>query len=176
LGEPLPALFDYTGKSSIYMSSFSKTVAPGLRVGYAVLPAELVGAVEAVATASYITPVLLGQATVWELIRRGAFFPNVERVRALLRARRDAMLSALERELPEGSEWSRPEGGYFVWAELGVDTADLLARAADAGVGIVRGSDFFPGGRGGQTSARLAYSYVSPNEIGEGVAKLAALV
>jgi 2-aminoadipate transaminase len=120
--------------------------------------------------------VLLGQATVWEVIRRGRFFPNVERVRGLLRARRDAMLSALERELGENADWSRPEGGYFVWADLGVDTGELLDRAAGAGVAIVKGSDFFPGGSGGRTSARLAYSYVSPAEIGEGVAKLAALL
>jgi DNA-binding transcriptional MocR family regulator len=86
------------------------------------------------------------------------------------------MLSALERDLPPETSWSRPEGGYFVWAELGVDTGELLARAADAGVAIVRGSDFFPGGRGGTTSARLAYSFVSPAEIGEGVARLAALL
>ena len=176
-GEPLTTLHELAGGDGVvHASSFSKTVAPGLRVGYAVLPPELVGPVEAVAVASYITPVLLGQATVWEVIRSGQFLPNVERVRALLRARRDAMLSALERELPADTSWSRPEGGYFVWAELGVDTAELLARAADAGVAIVKGSDFFPGGRGGQTSARLAYSYVSPDEIAEGVAKLAALL
>jgi DNA-binding transcriptional MocR family regulator len=176
-GEPLTTLHELAGgEGVVHASSFSKTVAPGLRVGYAVLPPELVGPVEAVAVASYITPVLLGQATVWEVIRRGRFFPNVEHVRTLLRARRDAMLAALERELPDGAGWSRPEGGYFVWTELGVDTAELLGRAADAGVAIVKGSDFFPDGRGGQTSARLAYSYVSPEEIGEGVAKLAALL
>jgi 2-aminoadipate transaminase len=176
-GEPLTTMHELAGgEGVVHASSFSKTVAPGLRVGYAVLPPELVGPVEAVAVASYITPVLLGQATVWEVIRRGRFLPNVERVRTLLRARRDAMLAALERELPEGTSWSRPEGGYFVWAELGVDTAELLGRAAQAGVAIVKGSDFFPVGAGGQTSARLAYSYVSPEEIGEGVAKLAALL
>jgi DNA-binding transcriptional MocR family regulator len=141
-----------------------------------VLPRRLVGPVEAVAVASYITPVLLGQATVWEVIRRGRFFPNVERVRTLLRARRDAMLSALERELPEGASWSRPEGGYFVWAELGDRHAGAARpRAADAGVAIVKGSDFFPGGtagrrRHGSLQLRLA------DEIGEGVAKLAALL
>ena len=175
-GEPLPTMHELAGgEGVVHASSFSKTVAPGLRVGYAVLPAALVRAVEAVATASYITPVLLGQATVWAMIRRGQFFPNVERVRALLRARRDAMLAALERELPEGTSWSRPAGGYFVWADLGVDTAELLGRAANAGVAIVKGSDFFPG-EGGQTSARLAYSYVSPDEIAEGVKKLAQLL
>jgi 2-aminoadipate transaminase len=176
-GEPPPTLHDLArGEGVVYASSFSKTVAPGLRVGYFVLTPDLVATVEAVAVSSYITPVLLGQATVWELIRRGGFEPNLERVRGLLRARRDAMLAALERDLPAGASWSRPEGGYFVWAELGVDTAELLERATAAGVTFVKGSDFFPRGAGGKTAARLAYSFVSPEEIGEGVARLAALL
>jgi DNA-binding transcriptional MocR family regulator len=176
-GEPPPTLHELAGGDGVvYASSFSKTVAPGLRVGYFVLTPELVAPTEMVAVSAYITPVLLGQATVWELIRRGGFEPNLERVRGLLRARRDAMLAALERELPEGVSWSRPEGGYFLWAELGVDSSELLDRATAAGVAFVRGSDFFPGGRGGRTAARLAYSYPSPAEIGEGVARLADLI
>lgn len=176
-GDAPPALHELAGgEGVVHASSFSKTVAPGVRVGYFVLTPELVARAEALAVSSYITPVLLGQATVWEFIRRGAFEPNLERVRGLLRARRDAMLAALERELPEGTSWSRPEGGYFVWAELGVDTAELLDRATAAGVAFVRGSDFFPRGRGGRTAARLAYSFVSPAEIAEGVAQLASLL
>lgn len=176
-GEPPPTLHELAGgEGVVYASSFSKTVAPGLRVGYFVLPPELVAPVEATAVSTYITPVLLGQATVWELIRRGGFESNLERVRGLLRARRDAMLASLEQELPRGTSWSRPEGGYFVWAELGVDTGVLLERAVAAGVVFVKGSDFFPGGRGGGTAARLAYSYVTPAEIGEGVSRLAGLL
>ena len=176
-GDPPASLYELaTGAGVVYASSFSKTVAPGLRVGYFVLTPELVVPAEAAAVSSYITPVLLGQATVWELIRRGGFEPNLERVRGLLRARRDAMLAALERDFPAGASWSRPEGGYFLWAELGVDTAELLERATAAGVAFVKGSDFFPRGRGGRTAARLAYSYVTPAEIGEGVARLAELL
>jgi 2-aminoadipate transaminase len=176
-GEPPPTLHELAGgEGVVYASSFSKTVAPGLRVGYFVLTPELVAPVEAVAVSTYITPVLLGQATVWELIRRGGFEPNLERVQGLLGARRDAMLAALERELPGGASWSRPEGGYFVWAELGVDTAELLERATASGVAFVKGSDFFPRGAGGKTAARLAYSYPSPAEIDEGVTRLAALL
>jgi 2-aminoadipate transaminase len=176
-GEPPPTLHELSGGAGVvYASSFSKTVAPGLRVGYFVLPAELVAPVEAVAVSAYITPVLLGQATVWELIRRGGFELNLERVRGLLRARRDAMLASLSRELAPPASWSRPEGGYFLWAELGVDTAALLERATPAGVTFVGGSDFFPGDGGGRTAARLAYSFPSPAEIGEGVARLAALI
>ena len=166
------------GEGVVYASSFSKTVAPGVRVGYVVLPAELAVAVEAAAVANTISPVLLAQATVWEFVRRGSFEPNLERVRGLLRERRDAMLAALERELGGRARWSRPEGGYFLWLDLpqGTDAAELLSRAEAAGVTFVPGSDFFAGGRGGHSSARLAYSYASPGEIGEGVGRLASLL
>ena len=128
------------------------------------------------AVSTYITPPFLTEATVFEFLRRGNFEPNLERVRGLLRARRDAMLTALERHFATG--WSRPGGGYFVWLDLaeGVDAADLLERATAAGVTFVKGADFFPGGEGGRSSARLAYSFVSPAEIEEGVARLAAVV
>ncbi|MGH3102981.1 MAG: PLP-dependent aminotransferase family protein [Gaiellaceae bacterium] len=178
-GESPPSIFELAGGTRvIYSSSFSKTVAPGIRVGWFVLPRELAAELETVANGTYISPVLLGQATVLEFLRRGNFEPNLERVRALLRARRDAMLEALEREFPDGASWSRPQGGYFVWLDLPptTDAAELLARATDAGVTFVKGTDFFPHGRGGASSARLAFSFVSPAEITEGIARLAALL
>jgi 2-aminoadipate transaminase len=177
-GEPPPTLFELAGgRQIVYSSSFSKTVAPGVRVGYLVLPEELAAAIEALAVSTYITPSLLSQATVWEFIRRGSFEPNLERVRGLLRTRRDAMLDALARNFP-AARWSRPEGGYFLWLDFpdGVEAAALLPRAEDEGVTFVKGADFFPGGAGGEGSARLAYSFVSPEEIGEGVRRLVALV
>ena len=172
-GEALPTVFELTkGRNVVYSSSFSKTVAPGLRVGYLVLPAELAEGVVAAATSSYITPALLSQATVYEFLRRGAFEPNLERVRGLLRERRDAMLAALERHLPEAT-WTVPEGGYFLWVDLpeGVSTADLHPE----GVTFVPGSDFFCG-RGGESSVRLAFSYESPAAIEEAVRRLASAV
>ena len=176
-GEPLPSLFELAGgERTIYSSSFSKTIAPGVRVGWFVLPADLARELEATATATYITPVLMSEATVFEFVSSGAFEPNLERVRGLLGARRDAMLEALERELAGRATWSRPDGGYFLWLDLGVDTAELLERAEADGVTFVKGSDFFPPGGGGDQSARLAFSYVSTDEIAEGVARLAALV
>jgi 2-aminoadipate transaminase len=144
-----------------------------LRVGYFVLPSPLERDLETLAVSTYITPVLLGQATVYEFLRRGNFEPNLERVRGLLGARRDAMLSALAAELP-GARWSHPEGGYFIWLELpeGSDTAALLATAGEAGVTYVPGTDF----GGAPNTARLAFSFVSPEEIAEGVRRLAGLV
>ena len=171
-GDPPPLLHELEGGELVtYTSSFSKTVAPGVRVGYFVLPERLVAPFEHAAVSTYITPALLGEATVWEFVRQERFEPNLVRVRGLLKARRDAMLAALERELGGAATWSRPEGGYFLWVDFAddVDAGELLARATEAGVPFVRGSDFFPGGSGGRSSARLAFSFASPDEIGEGV-------
>lgn len=172
-GTAPPTLFELArGENVIYSSSFSKTIAPGLRVGYLVLPGWLAGKVEAAAAAAYITPALLGQATVHEYLRRGNLEPNLERLSSLLRARRDAMIGALERHLPEAT-WSEPEGGYFLWLELpaGIETSELWAE----GVTFVPGADFFTGA-GGETALRLAFSYASPGEIDEGVRRLGSAV
>ena len=174
-GEPEPSLLELEGGNHVvYTSSFSKTVAPGSRVGYFILGPELRAELEATSTSTYITPALLGEATVYEFTRRGNFESNLARVRDLLRARRDAMLEALEAELgATGATWSRPLGGYFVWLDLpGTDTVELLGRASDAGVTFVPGTDF----GGASSTARLAYSFVSPDEIREGVPRLAALL
>jgi 2-aminoadipate transaminase len=163
-GAALPTLFELDGgEHVVYSSSFSKTIAPGLRVGYFVLPQTLDAELEALAVSTYITPVLLGQATVFEFLRRGNFDANLDRVRDLLRVRRDAMLEALEEELPS-AHWSRPQGGYFVWLELPQEVKDA------PGVAFVPGTDF----GGAPNTVRLAFSYVSPDEIREGVRRLSA--
>ncbi len=174
-GAPVPTLFELEGGVNVaYASSFSKTIAPGVRVGYFILPAPLAAQVEARAVSTYISPPFMTQATVHEFLRRGNFQPNLERVKGLLRVRRDAMLEALERSLPDGAEWSRPEGGYFVWVDLPAD-APSLGDAEAAGVTFVPGQDFFADGSGAQ-SMRLAFSFVSPEEIADGVARLAPLL
>jgi 2-aminoadipate transaminase len=173
-GKAPQTLFELEGGERVmYSSSFSKTIAPGLRVGYFILPPTLERALEELAVSTYITPVLLGQATVFEFLRRGNLEPNLERVRSLLGIRRDAMLEALSGQLPD-AHWSRPEGGYFIWLELShsTDAAELLERATAAGVTFVQGSDF----GGPANTARLAFSFVSPDEIHEGIRRLAALV
>jgi 2-aminoadipate transaminase len=178
-GEAPPSILELEGGQRVtFTSSFSKTVAPGLRIGYFVVPQELVAAYDDRAVSTYISPSLLPQATVHELISRGAFEPNLDRVRGLLKARKDAMLDALAAEMPEGTRWSTPEGGYFLWLDLedGVDAADLLTRATEAGVTFVKGSDFFPNGSGGHSAARLAFSYETPERIAEGVSLLASLL
>ena len=173
-GKPPPTVFELArGENVVYSSSFSKTVAPGLRVGYLVLPDALAERVVAAATASYITPALLSQATVYEFLRRGSFEPNLERVCGLLRERRDAMVGALERHLPRG-DMDRPRGRLLPLARP-PGRESRPPTCAPKGVTFVPGSDFFCG-PGGESALRLAFSYESPSAIEEGVRRLASAV
>lgn len=177
-GEPLPSMYDLAGKEGvIFSSSFSKTAAPGLRVGYMILPHELVKPVEAVAASMYIGPPPLPQAMLYEFIQRGLFEPNLDVVCAELRKRRDAMLETLEATFPAGASWSRPDGGYFLWVDLpeGVKVDALASRAAETGVQFVKGTDFYAG-EGGEESMRLAFSFPSVDEIRAGIGRLGTLV
>ena len=178
-GDAQPTLFELAGGGEhvVYSSSFSKIVAPGLRVGYLVLPEALAARVEALATSTYISPALLSQATVYEFLQRGGLARNLDLVRSLLCARRDSLLQALEEHFAgTGARWSRPEGGYFLWLDLpeGVDSIELLESASRAGVSFVPGPDFFPRGGGGRSSARLAFSLASPGQLADAVARLAS--
>jgi DNA-binding transcriptional MocR family regulator len=134
--------------------------------------------VEAHAVSTYITPALISQATVFEFLRRGLLDRNLELVRSLLKARRDAMLDALDEHFGgSAAAWNRPEGGYFLWLDLpeGVDVLKVLAAAEEKGVTFVPGPDFFPrGGGGGRSAARLAFSFASPAQIADGIGRLAA--
>jgi 2-aminoadipate transaminase len=179
-GHALPTLLELDGGERVmHSSSFSKIVAPGVRVGYLVLPEALATRVEALATDTYISPALLSQATVYEFLRRGALERNLALVRSLLRARRDALLEALDLNLTgSGASWNRPEGGYFLWLSLpaGTDSTRLAEAASRVGVTFVPGADFFPGGSGGGSAARLAYSFASPAQLADAAARLARVL
>ncbi len=156
----------------VYASSFSKTVCPGIRAGYLVGAEEHIRAITTLATNTYISPSMVAQAIVAEFARSGAIDDSIATVKAALRERRDALCQALERELPE-ARFVRPEGGYFLWVDLpeGTDVAALQEAASGQGVSFVKGADFLL--EGGESSLRLAYSGVTPDEIGEGVGRLA---
>ena len=178
-GTAPPTLHELEGGGRVtYTSSFSKTVAPGLRTGYFVLPAGEAGAFEQRAVSTYISPPFLAQATIAEFLARGRFEPNLSTVKEGLRERRDAMLEALERAAPARASWNRPEGGYFLWLDLGNGgAAELLGRAEAAGVTFIAGRDFFPHGSGlGRDSLRLAFSYEPVDRIAEGISRLAGLL
>jgi 2-aminoadipate transaminase len=182
-GSSPPTLFELARLADgdariVYMSSFSKIVSPGARVAYLILPPDLVAPIEAQAVQTYLAPSFLAQGAVHEFLRRGYLEPSLERVCAVLRERRDAMLTALDSTFPAETAWSRPEGGYFLWLDLptGTDAAELLERATADGVTFVNGADFFPAGAARTSSARLAYSFAAPPEIAAGIERLNALL
>ena len=175
-GRTAPELFELEGGEHVmYGSSFSKTVAPGLRVGYVLVPAELAGELEALAASTYISPALLAQATrATSSCAAGCFEPNLERVCGLLRERRDAMLEALERELGGRARLEPARGRLLPLARAsGGDRRGRAARSArgEAGVTFVQGPDF-----GGRSELRRALRSASSRRTRsrEGVARLGA--
>ena len=156
----------------VYASSFSKTVCPGIRVGYLVGAPDLIGTVRKRATETYISPNMVAQAIVAEFCHSGAIEHSIATVKEALRERRDATCDALGRHLPD-ARFVTPEGGYFLWVDLpeGSEVARLETGAKQRGVVFVKGTDFLL--EGGDSSLRLAYSAVPPDQIEEGIARVA---
>jgi 2-aminoadipate transaminase len=173
-GEQHPRMLelDESGEAVVYASSFSKTVCPGIRVGYLVGPKELIAGIRKRATETYISPNMVAQSIVAEFCDSGAIDRSIETVKAALRERRDATCAALARHLPD-ARFVTPQGGYFLWVDLpeGSDVAALAQGAAERGVVFVKGTDFLI--EGGQSSLRFAYSAVPPDQIEEGIARVA---
>jgi DNA-binding transcriptional MocR family regulator len=172
-GEQLPTMLSLDDSGSVvYASSFSKTVCPGIRVGYLAGPADLIGDIRKLATGTYISPSMVSQSIVAEFCGSGALDRSIETVKHALRERRDALCSALERELPQ-ARFVVPEGGYFLWVDLPESTSvdTLEAGAKERGVVFVKGSDFLL--EGGDSSFRIAYSGVTVEQIEDGITRLA---
>ena len=171
-GEHLPSILSMDGDTVVYASSFSKTVCPGIRVGYLVGPEELIARIAKIATSTYISPSMVSQAIVHQFCVSGALERSIETVKAALGERARTLSEALRRELPD-ARFVEPQGGYFLWVELprGANVAALFDAAASRGVQFVKGSDFVL--EGADDSLRLAYSGVTPDEIEEGVKRLA---
>ncbi len=173
-GEHQPTMLALGGADGtvVYASSFSKTVCPGIRVGYLVGPQPIIAAIRKEATETYISPNMVAQAIVAEFCHSGAIEHSIATVKAALRERRDATCEALSRHLPD-ARFVVPEGGYFLWVDLpeGTDGDALLAGALERGVTFVKGTDFLLDG--GESSFRLAYSAVPPDQIEEGIARVA---
>jgi 2-aminoadipate transaminase len=156
----------------IHASSFSKSVSPGVRVGYLVGPAEQITVLAKRANETYISPNMLAESIVFELCQSGGLEDNLKIVNAALRERRDTLIKALAEHIPE-AEFVVPEGGYFLWLDLDddVDSTALLAEAKEEGVTFVAGPDFML--EGGTTSLRLSFAPVPADEIDEGIQRLA---
>jgi DNA-binding transcriptional MocR family regulator len=175
-GEALPRMrdLDRSGKV-VYASSFSKTVCPGIRVGYLIAQPDVIKRIQTLATNTYISPNMVAQSLVNQFCRSGRIDRSIETVAAALRERRDALVAALRRELPE-ARFTPPQGGYFMWVELpeGITADALDAATKERGIVIAKGTDFVVGG--GENAFRIAYSGVTPEQIEEGVKRLAAAV
>jgi 2-aminoadipate transaminase len=172
-GEALATMLSLdSAERVIHASSFSKTVSPGVRVGYLAGPGAEIAALAKRANETYISPNMLAEAVVLELCASGALDRNIEFVKGALRDRRDALVEALEEQIPE-AEFVVPGGGYFLWLDLaeGTDTPALLAEAKGEGVAFVAGPDFMI--EGGENSLRLSFASVPLERIPEGVARVA---
>jgi 2-aminoadipate transaminase len=180
-GEPLPRMLELDGGADsehvVYASSFSKTVCPGVRVGYLVGPPAIIERIRVRATNTYIAPNMVAQAMVYEFMTGDRFPAALETVKTALAERVGLLDTALRTHLPQAT-FRRPEGGYFLWVSLpedeGHDVARITAEATARGVAIVPGTDFLL--EGGKNSFRLAYSAVQPTDVDEGVRRLAAAI
>jgi 2-aminoadipate transaminase len=175
-GEAQPSMLslDETGVV-VHASSFTKTVCPGVRVGYLVGPAPLIGDIAKRATNLYISPGMVAQAIVHQFCVSGDIDRSIETVKAALGERAGVLAAALREHIP-GVRFTEPDGGYFLWIELPDDVRadDVFTAAAERGVAVVKGSDFLI--EGGEHALRLAFSAVTVDQIEEGVRRLAAAV
>ncbi len=178
-GEPLPSLYELDEGTGwvIYVSTFSKILAPGLRVGWVAAPAPVLRRMNMGKQSEDLCSGTLNQRFVLEYLKRYDWRDHVARVNQIYRQRRDAMLTALEEEFPPATTWTRPRGGLFVWVTLPsfIDTNELLARAIKEDVAFVPGSAAYLNGDG-SNSMRLNFSANEPAVISDGIARLGRVV
>jgi 2-aminoadipate transaminase len=177
-GDALPSMLSMAGSINdaenvvVHASSFTKTVCPGVRVGYLVGPAALIDAIAKKATNLYISPGMVSEAIVHQFCVSGDIDRSIATVRTALAERVQLLAESLRKHIP-GATFTEPSGGYFLWVDLpsDVDVDKLFPAAMKKGVAIVKGSDFLLDG--GKHSVRLAYSAVTNDQIDEGVRRLA---
>ena len=176
-GEPLRALRADDPDGVIYLGTFSKTIAPGLRVGWALAPPGIRDKLVLAAEAAVLCHSSLAQLMVREYLTSQPWQEQVKVFRELYRERRDAMLDALAAVMPAGCRWTRPAGGFYVWLQLpaGLNAKAMLPRAISSRVAYVPGTGFFTGGAG-REFLRLSYCFPEPARIREGVRRLADVV
>jgi 2-aminoadipate transaminase len=168
---------DAPGGSVVYLGSFSKTLAPGLRVGWALAPPGVRDRLVLAAESAMLSHSALSQLVVERYLATQPWPEQLKAFRELYRERRDTMLEALGAHMPAGVTWTRPGGGFFVWVNLpeGADAKAMLPRAIGARVAYVPGTGFFANGSG-RANMRLSFCYPPPERIAEGVARLGEVV
>jgi 2-aminoadipate transaminase len=168
---------EFTG-DVLYLSTLSKTLAPGLRIAWVVAPESVIGRLVQMKQGADLHTSTFCQMVAYEVARDGFLDRHVKRIREVYGERRNAMLGACERHFPDGVRWTKPQGGLFLWLTLpeGIDSTSLLKEALEQEkVAFVPGSSFFPRG-GGERTCRLNFSYCNPSTIDEGIRRLARVV
>ncbi len=175
-GEAQPSLFELNPQRTLHMLSFSKLIGPGPRVGILYGQPELLKSIAKIAEDTYITPNLLAQGIVYEFCRSGLLPGQIEKLKALYAPRLQACLDALDRHLPD-AQATRPDGGFFLSVTLpeGTSTVQVRERARAYNLNLADGQAFFPDG-GGERFLRLPYCALTPEEINDGISRLAAAV
>lgn len=175
---PPIASHDVDGEGVVYLGSFSKVLAPGLRLGYVLAPKALFPKLLQAKQAADLHTPGFNQRIVHMLVEGGLLGQHLPKLRASYGARRDAMAAALRRYLPPGCRWLKPDGGMFFWVELpqGIDATELLPTAVQAGMAYVPGAPFFATGAARPNTLRLSFVTVAPAQIAEGVAILGQLL
>jgi 2-aminoadipate transaminase len=173
-GSEITPLYELAPERTIYLSTFSKTLAPGFRLGWVAAPREILQRFVQAKQGSDLHTATFSQMVVADVCQRGLIRTHVPKIRAVYRERRDAMLAALEEHWPEGSSWTRPHGGLFLWARVpeGLNTAELLPKAVEKKVAYVPGMAFYPGEKGGYDAMRLNFSNAGVADIRDGIRRL----
>jgi 2-aminoadipate transaminase len=176
-GEPMRALRADDAEGVVYLGTFSKTFAAGVRVGWAVAPAAIREKLILAAESAVLCHSSFAQLTVREYLSTQSWREQIKVFREIYRERRDATLEALSGMMPPGCHWTRPAGGFYVWLRLpdGINSKAMLPRAISSRVAYVPGTGFYADGSGGQY-ARLCYSLPAPDRITEGIRRLAAVI
>ena len=177
-GEEVPSLLDLAPDRVLHMSSYSKLISPGLRVGYVVAPEPLAGRLAEMAEDTYINASYLNQAIVAEFIRRDWLDSQIKALKDLYEPRLYATLNALEEQMGGLATWRRPDGGFFVGVTVDgeVDTDALLSEARDRDLILTDGRNFFNERKNGSSFVRLPFCALTAQEIEEGVRRLAGAV
>jgi DNA-binding transcriptional MocR family regulator len=176
-GDDVHTFLSLAPDRALQMSSFSKLISPGLRVGHLNVPEQLAGPLTRMAEETYINASYLNQAIVYDFIKRGWLEPQIVKLKATYQPRLDATLAALEAHMGDLATWNRPDGGFFVGAMLNtpVNAGVLQQRAGEAGLLLTNGRDFFADGDGDRF-VRLPFCALSEEEIESGIASLAEVV
>jgi 2-aminoadipate transaminase len=176
-GQAVPTLLSLAPDRVLHMSSLSKVLAPGIRVGYLVAPEPIVEKLVRYALDTYIGPVLTAQGMAYEYLRTGALDPNIEKLKKLYGPRLDGALASLDKHLP-GTIIARPEGGYFVSITLpaGNTMDNLLARAEGAGLKLSDGRGFYLNPSDGDRYLRIPFCQIAPDEMEEAIRRLANIL